>query len=283
MSDISIQQALRQAQQTLTASSESARLDSEILLAQICGKTRSYLRTWPERVLPPQQARDFQQLVARRARGEPVAYLLGRRDFWDMSLMVSSNTLIPRSETECLVELALERIPPDAHWNIADLGTGAGAIALAIARERPGCQMLATDVSAPALEIAQENATRLGVTNIQFKLGTWFEPLSGETFEMIASNPPYVHPADPHLKQGDLRFEPLFALQSEPDGLTDIRTIGADARQYLKSPGWLLLEHGYDQGSAVQALLTGLGYQGVSVTEDLSQNERVCAGKWDGS
>ena len=281
MSDISIQQALSQAQQALAASSESPRLDSEILLAQVCGKTRSYLRTWPERALPLQQARDFQLLVARRAKGEPIAYLLGRRDFWDMTLAVSADTLIPRPETERLVELALEKIPLDAHWNIADLGTGAGAIALAIARERPNCQVLATDVSAPALEIARENAVRLGVTNIQFKQGIWFEPLSGETFEMIVSNPPYVHPADPHLKQGDLRFEPLFALQSEPDGLTDIRTIGADARQHLKSPGWLLLEHGYDQGSAVQALLTGLGYHGVSVMKDLAQNERVCAGKWD--
>jgi len=283
MSDISIQQALRQAQHALAASSESPRLDSEILLAQVCGKTRSYLRTWPEQVLPPQQAQDFQQLVARRIKGEPIAYLLGRRDFWDMTLKVSPHTLIPRPETECLVELALEKITSDAHWNIADLGTGTGAIALAIARERPNCQVLATDISAAALAVAQENAAQLGVTNIRFKQGTWLEPLSGETFEIIVSNPPYVHPEDPHLEQGDLRFEPPFALRSEPDGLTDIRTIGANARQYLTPPGWLLLEHGYDQGTAVQALLMGLGYHEAKVTKDLAQNERVCAGKWDGN
>ncbi len=277
-----IESILQESQQQLITVSPSARLDAEVLLAHALETNRTYLRTWPEREISAEQAKKFTALFTRRLSGEPIAYLIGQRDFWDMTLKVSADTLIPRPETEHLVELALEKIPTDAHWNIADLGTGTGAIALAIARERPHCQVVATDISAAALAIAQENITQLGVTNIQLKQGAWLEPLTRQVFEVIVSNPPYVHPEDPHLKQGDLRFEPSSALQSKPDGLTDIRTISTKARQHLTSPGWILLEHGYDQGSAVKTLLNKLGYQEVNIAIDLAQNDRICTGKWGG-
>ncbi len=260
--------------------SEHPQLDAEILLAHTLGQTRTFLRTWPERMLESAHLAQFQTLLARRCQGEPVAYLIGKRDFWDMTLTVSSHTLIPRPETETLVELALEKIPSDAHWHIADLGTGSGAIALAIARERPHCKIVATDISSAALTIASNNAARLKINNIRFTEGHWCAPLANEHFEMMISNPPYVHPDDPHLQQDDLRFEPLTALQSGPDGLADIRIICTEARQHLCAPGWLLLEHGYNQGMAVPTILHKLGYQRVQTKKDLAQNDRVSLGIW---
>lgn len=257
---------------------EQPRLEAEILLAHVLGETRTFLRTWPERTTTQKHNRAFQALLARRQQGEPIAHLTGERDFWDMSLHVSAHTLIPRPETETLVELALAKIPSDARWKIADLGTGSGAIALAIARERPHCEITATDLSPAALAVAQDNATRLRVSNITFAEGRWCIALGDSRFEMIVSNPPYIHPADPHLQQGDLRFEPPGALQSGPDGLADIRTICAEARQHLRAPGWLLLEHGYDQGSAVPAILHDLGYQQIQTKKDLAQQDRVSLG-----
>lgn len=281
MPDISIQQALQEAQHLLSANSDSPRIDSEIMLAQVCGKTRTYLRTWPEKSLTPEQLTQFQQLITRRCSGEPVAYITGEREFWDMTLQVSPDTLIPRPETEHLVELALEKIPQKSQWHIADLGTGCGAIALAIARERPHCKILATDTSVAALAVAQNNARHLNIRNVTFIEGHWFEPLGEQQFEMIVSNPPYVHPDDEHLSQGDLRFEPVQALRSIPDGLTDIHVITKAARKHLVSPGWLILEHGYDQGSAVKKMLESLGYSQVSTREDLARNERLTMGKMD--
>lgn len=259
---------------------ESPRLDAEILLAHVLGKTRTFLRTWPEHVPESTQTTQFQALLTRRCQGEPVAYLTGKRDFWDMTLTVSPHTLIPRPETETLVERALAKIPSDAHWRIADLGTGSGAIALAIARERPRCQVIATDISPSALAIASSNANRLKIDNIRFVEGRWCIPLTGKHFEIIVSNPPYVHSDDPHLQQGDLRFEPLTALQSGPDGLADIRIICAEARQHLCPSGWLLLEHGYNQGTAVPAILHELGYQQIQTEKDLMQNDRISFGTW---
>ena len=283
--DINIKNILLEAETQLHNAGlcEHPQLDAEVLLAHALGQTRTFLRTWPERVPELAHLAQFQTLLARRCLGEPVAYLTGKRDFWDMTLTVSPDTLIPRPETEYLVELALARIPPDATWHIADLGTGSGAIALAIARERPHCQIVATDISPAALAIARNNATRLKIDNIRFAEGRWYEPLASERFEMIISNPPYVHPDDPHLQQGDLRFEPLTALQSGPDGLADIRTICTKARQHLCSPGWLLLEHGYDQGNTVPAILHRLGYQQVQTEKDLAQNDRVSLGTWAAS
>lgn len=259
---------------------EHPQLDAEILLAHTLNQTRTFLRTWPERMLESAHLTQFQTLLVRRCQGEPVAYLTGKRDFWDMTLTVSPHTLIPRPETETLVELALEKIPLDATWRIADLGTGSGAIALAIARERPHCQIVATDISPDALAIARNNAARLKINNIHFAEGHWCAPLTNEHFEMMISNPPYVHSSDPHLQQGDLRFEPLTALQSGPDGLADIRIICSEARQHLCAPGWLLLEHGYNQGTAVPTILRKLGYQQVQAQKDLAQNDRVSLGRW---
>ena len=279
-----IDDALRDAQQALgqAAGGEhgASRLEAEILLAHALGTTRTYLRTWPERALEDDARARFQQLLARRLAGEPIAYLTGSREFWDMTLTVTPDTLIPRPETERLVELALARIPIDAQWRIADLGTGSGAIALAIARERPRCQVIATDNSAAALAVAQENAARLNVTNIAFRQGRWLEPLGDERFQLIAANPPYVHPADPHLAEGDLRFEPATALASAPDGLADLRDIVEGSRHHLRPGGWLLLEHGYEQGPAVADLLRAGGYAEVDVVTDLGHRERVCVGLW---
>ena len=272
-----LQDALRQ---LTTTETDEPRLEAEILLGHALQQNRTFLRTWPEREPNNEQLEKFQRLISRRCAGEPIAYIIGERDFWDMTLRVSPDTLIPRPDTETLVEQALERIPPDAHWQIADLGTGTGAIALAIARERPNCQLIATDISSAALAIARENAERNNVLNIRFAEGTWLAPLASELFEMIVSNPPYVHPDDPHLQQGDLRFEPLSALHSTPDGLTDIRLICDTARLHLKPNGWLLLEHGYDQGPAVKVCLGELNYQQIQTITDLGGNPRVSLAQW---
>lgn len=278
---LTLREALRTAQKKLGNTSDSAQLDAEVLLAYSLDRSRTWLRTWPETALSPEQEEQFNQLISRRQAGEPIAYLTGEREFWDMSLVVSNATLIPRPETERLVELVLEKIPKEAHWQIADLGTGSGAIALALARERPHCHVFATDVSEDALSVAKNNARKHSISNATFLQGSWLEPLADQQFELIVSNPPYVHPDDPHLSQGDLRFEPRQALQSSPDGLSDIRIIVEMARKHLTSPGWLLLEHGYDQGPAVKSLLEEWGYVQVQVMEDLTNNERVCLGKWD--
>lgn len=278
-----IKQALKTAQGQLSSTVDSAHLEAEILLASLLERDRTWLHTWPEHILTSEQEATYQQLISRRTQGEPIAHITGTRDFWDMTLSVTKDTLIPRPETERLVELALERIPEDVHWQIADLGTGSGAIALAIARERPRCSVLATDLSPKALAVARDNAQHFGVSNIRFQNSHWFDALSDRHFEMIVSNPPYVHPHDPHLRQGDLRFEPDSALRSSPDGLEDIRHIASAARTHLAPFGWLLLEHGYDQGPAVQSLLTACGYQDVSLYQDLGMNDRVSLGKWDDS
>ena len=282
-SPITIKQALDIAQQQLSHLDDNTHLEAEILLSHVLECSRTRLHTWPEQVLTKPQADNYQALLARRLEGEPIAYITGQRGFWDMELGVTPDTLIPRPETERLVELALERIPADAHWQIADLGTGSGAIALAIARERPRCHVLATDLSPAALAVARDNAKRLGVSNIRFQNSHWFKHLDAGRFEMIVSNPPYIHPQDPHLSQGDLRFEPSSALRSGADGLEDIRHIARAARAYLSPPGWLLLEHGYDQGPTITTLLSDLGYEEISIYQDLSGNDRVSAGKWAGT
>ena len=209
-----ISQALRLGGELLKPYHESAALEAEILLCHCLGKNRAYLRTWPEKPLDAQMLAHYQSLLARRQQGEPIAYITGGKEFWDLQLRVSPAVLIPRPETEHLVELALQRIPVDAHWRIADLGTGSGAIALAIAKQRPHCHITATDQSAASLEVAQDNANRNGIGNINFRQGFWFEAVKDQRFHMIVSNPPYVAESDPHLHQGDLRFEPQAALSS---------------------------------------------------------------------
>lgn len=254
-------------------------VDAEWLLLHVIDRSPTWLFTNRDAVLGHEQARNFEALVQRRQHGEPVAYLTGRRGFWSLDLEVTPATLIPRSETELLVELALERLPTDRASRVADLGTGSGAIALALAHERPQSRVIATDASIDALEVAQRNAQRLAIANVEFRHGEWFAPLQGERFDLIASNPPYVAVGDPHLDQGDLRFEPASALSSGGDGLDDIRAIVANAPTHLHEGGWLLLEHGYDQGAAVRGLLEQAGFVDVATRQDLEGRDRVTLGR----
>ncbi|MHB8471711.1 MAG: peptide chain release factor N(5)-glutamine methyltransferase [Gammaproteobacteria bacterium] len=249
--------------------------DAEILLAAVLEQARSYLYAHADQTVTTAQATKFHALIERRAAGEPVAYLLGRREFWSMDLLVTADTLIPRPETELLVELALQKIPADAAGRIADLGTGSGAIALALARERPRCQVLATDLSKAALAVARANAERLGIANVTFHHGVWCAALTGPQCDLIVSNPPYISAADPHLSDGDVRFEPQAALTPGPDGLAALRVIASEALHHLNPNGCLLMEHGYDQAVAVTALLRELGYRDITDHADLGGQPRV--------
>ncbi|UXA52140.1 peptide chain release factor N(5)-glutamine methyltransferase [Xanthomonas prunicola] len=255
------------------------RCDAEALLLHALGRDRAWLFMHGRDAVPPSVAQAFEALVQRREAGEPVAYLTGSRGFWTLDLAVSPATLIPRADTELLVELALERLDTSPGRRAADLGTGSGAIALAIASERPQSQLIATDASAAALGMARRNADRHSLPNVDFRLGNWFAPLAGEAFDLIASNPPYIAAHDPHLQQGDLRYEPGSALASGSDGLDDIRLIVADAPVHLLPGGWLLLEHGWDQGAAVRALLAAAGFDTVATYQDLEQRDRVTLGR----
>ncbi|HEX9802256.1 MAG TPA: peptide chain release factor N(5)-glutamine methyltransferase [Gammaproteobacteria bacterium] len=275
-----IAHTLKQIAERLATVSDSARLDAELLLCHALGRPRSYLYTWPEQELDEEQAEALEKLVERRQGGEPVAHILGKREFWSLELAVSTDTLIPRPETELLVEAALARIPEQAEWAVADLGTGSGAIALAIASERPRCRITAVERSAGALAMARQNAQRLGLGNVEFLQGDWFAPLAGRRFQVILSNPPYIPDNDPHLSRGDLRFEPRSALAAGPDGLADLRQLVSGAPAFLCPPGWLLLEHGYDQGGAVTGLLDTAGYAEVADLTDLQGHGRVAVGRW---
>lgn len=259
--------------------SESARLDAELLLCHVLRVNRSWLYARPDKSLEPAQQDRFDELVARRAGGEPIAHILGEREFWSLTLQVTPDTLIPRPDTELLVEQALRLLPEDAAVKVADLGTGSGAIALAIARERPRCRVVATDLSAAALAVAQANATRNQIANVEFRHGRWSEALGSERFDLIVSNPPYIAEDDPHLAQGDVRFEPRSALVSGRDGLDDIRQIAREVRACLQNDGWLLLEHGFEQGGKVRAILQGNGYEQVTTWCDLARHERVTGGR----
>lgn len=277
-----LRESLTDAARQLAALSASPRLDAELLLAAALERPRSYLHAWPERILDAQPAARFSAWLERRRAGEPVAYLLGRREFWSLELEVTSDTLIPRPETELLVELALERLPADAPVTLADLGTGSGAIALALAVERPLARIIATDHSSAALAVARRNAQRLNLTRIEFREGDWCAPLAGERFDLIVANPPYVAAADPCWRQGELRFEPPAALVSGQDGLDALRAIIAAAPEHLLPGGWLLLEHGYDQGQAVPTLLREQGFVQVSDHQDFAGVSRSSCGRWPG-
>lgn len=261
------------------AASRIDRVDAEWLLRHVLDVDAAWLVAHARDPLDGARAATFAALVARRAAGEPVAYLTGRRGFWSLDLCVGPGVLIPRPETERLVELALERLPRDHAARVADLGTGSGAIALAIAHERPRARVVAVDASADALAVASGNAARLGIGNVAFREGDWFGPLAGERFELVASNPPYIIAGDPHLRQGDLRFEPAMALASGSDGLDAIRAIARDASSHLVDGGWLLLEHGHDQGAAVRALLREAGLTQVETARDWEARDRVTLGR----
>lgn len=256
-----------------------ARHEAEQLLLHVLGRDRAWLFAHGDDPLPASGAATLDAWLARRASGEPLAYLLGRRGFWTLDLQVSPATLIPRPETERLVELALERLPDDRPLRVADLGTGSGAIALALASERPLAQVVATDLSGDALRVAQANAEANRIANVAFRQGSWLTPLAGEHFDLIASNPPYIADGDPHLVQGDLRYEPPAALSSGADGLDAIREIVAMAPAYLLPGGWLLLEHGWNQGEAIRALLLAAGFVDVATETDIEQRDRVTLGR----
>lgn len=270
--------ALNKASQALV-DSDSPKLDAEVLLAHVLNKGRIHLLTWPEQVLTPEQQTDYFRLIEQRRSGAPVAQLTGRSEFWSLPLNVNQHTLIPRPETELLVEAALERIPTDANWEMVDLGTGSGAIALALVSERPLCTVHAVERSEEALQLARDNAKQLGL-RVLFHQGSWFEPLADKQFELIISNPPYIPEQDPHLSRGDVRFEPDTALSSGKDGLDDIRHIAHAARKYLKPGAWLMLEHGYEQGQAVREILQAEGYTEIDIIRDLAGHDRIGLGRY---
>ena len=258
--------------------SPSAKLDAEWLLAAALGKAPSYLRTWPEREVPAETEARYLADLQRRRQGEPVAYILGRQGFWSLELEVAPHTLIPRPDTELLVEAALQLLPASPA-GVLDLGTGTGAIALALAAERPAWQVTGVDRVAEAIALAQRNAARLGLANSNFVQSHWFSELAGQRFQLIVSNPPYIPSGDPHLQQGDVRFEPGSALISGADGLDDIRQIVSQAPGFLERGGWLLLEHGYDQAAQVRTLLSEGGFVDVESRQDYGGHLRISLGR----
>lgn len=273
-----VRRLLREARDRL--SGDEAAREAELLLTHALGVSRAWLFAHADEPVGPSRADDFRRLLARRAGGEPVAYLLGQREFHGVLLRVSTATLIPRPETELLVELALSRLPRRAGLRVLDLGTGSGAIALAIAKARPELQVFASDASAGALAVAEQNAESLGLQRVRFACGDWWAPWRGERFDLVLSNPPYIEADDPHLDQGDLRFEPRTALASGTDGYDDIRRIVADAPGHLNVGGWLLFEHGHAQGEGARAVLQAAGFADVATWQDLEARDRVSGGCW---
>jgi len=270
---MTIKQLLAKARQTLN-DSPTARLDTEVLLCHVLSCSRAWLYANPSTDVPAEKLDEFQHLLERRQQGEPIAHLTGQREFWSLALKITPDVLIPRPETELLVEAALARIPADAQWRVVDLGTGSGAIAIAIASERKLCEVHATENNAPALAVAMENAEAIVPGRIRFHSGSWLSPLQGP-FQFIVSNPPYVEMDDPHLQQGDVRFEPVDALSPGHDGLAAIRSIAADSLPLLGHRGWLAFEHGFDQGKGVRKIMERLGYCDVETLKDLAAQDRV--------
>ncbi len=283
-SPVDVRSLLRAAREALAASGggaahsgASVALDADLLLAHVLGVDRAWLFANGERAVEPSRAGAFMALLQRRSAGEPIAYLTGRREFWSLPLRVTPGVLIPRPETELLVEVALAHIPAEASWRVADLGTGSGAVALAIAVERPRCELHATELSPAALAVAQENVDIIAPGRVTLHQGSWLEPLTGQ-FHVILSNPPYVAADDPHLQQGDCRFEPAAALTPGTDALAAIREIAQAALPYLRSGGMLAFEHGFEQGEACRNLLENLGYFDVRTERDLEGRDRVTIG-----
>lgn len=274
----SINSILRSAAQQFIVVSDTPRLDAEVLLMHVLGVTRAQLLARGEQDLSDVQLQAFQTLITRRQIGEPIAYIIGYREFWSLTFAVTRDTLIPRPETELLVELALNKFPADQAISVADLGTGCGAIALAIAYERSVWQVMAIDRVAEVLSVAKYNAKHLQIDNVEFCLGNWCDALGSKQYQLIVSNPPYIRNNDEHLLQGDVRFEPHTALAAGEDGLQDLQGIIACAGKNLLPKGWLLLEHGFDQAEAVRELMLARGFQAIVSYQDLSGKDRVTIG-----
>ena len=278
-----LQDLLKEAHQSISTylkfPEDEALVDARLLLQHSLGVNYAWLIAHTHDDLTDAQLQSFEQLLSRRLKGEPVAYILGMREFYGLPLKTTSATLIPRPDTETLVEAALDKLPTNQNLKVLDLGTGTGAIALAIGKSRPHADVTAVDFSHEALSVAQENAQNLQITNVRFLQSDWFSSLQGEKFDVIVSNPPYIAEDDAHLTQGDLRFEPLTALASGKDGLDDIRRIIQAAPSHLNRNGWLMLEHGYDQAEKVGELLTLHGFEQVSHVPDLSGTLRVTLGR----
>jgi release factor glutamine methyltransferase len=282
MSDpVSIDKALRDATARLGAVSDAARLEAELLLARAIDMPRSFLFAHPEDTLDDGALQRFESTISRRLTGEPMAYITGFREFWSMELIVSPATLVPRPETELVVDIALREIPRKAEWQILDLGTGSGAIALALARERPLCQVTAIDISADALAVARQNANQLSIANVEFLEGDWIKPVAGQTFNIIASNPPYVVSGDAALDS--LQSEPLSALAAGDDGLDAIRILARECPSIIADGGFLVLEHGADQKEAVAEVLSSYGWQGIQCYDDYSGLPRVTSASFSAS
>ncbi len=259
------------------AQSESPDRDSQILLCNILSCTTVYLHSRSDQLLTEQQRTRFEQLLQQRQQGQPIAHLTGRSGFWTLDLHITPDTLIPRPDTELLVELALSKIKPT--MLVADLGTGSGAIALSLAQEQPLAQFVAMDYSRSALTIAKKNAVIHQLNNVLFWQGQWLDAIADRSLDIVVSNPPYIQVDDPHLSQGDVRFEPLTALTSGVDGLDDIRKIVLQAQRCLTNTGWLLVEHGYDQAQRVKDLFQKAGFINITSHKDLGDNDRVVMGK----
>jgi release factor glutamine methyltransferase len=273
-----LQHHSRQLEASLNLDASSARIEVQCLLQVVLQVNRAWLLSHPEHSLNDEQYARYMALFERRLLGEPISYILGEREFYGLNLKVSPATLIPRHDTELLVELSLQRIPQQGRYRVLDMGTGSGAIALSIAHERPNAEVIAVDASTAALEVALFNTQQLGLNNVRLLLSDWFTAINGERFDIIVSNPPYIPSDDKHLSQGDVRFEPQSALVSGADGMEDIRHICAQAKEHLMPDGWLLLEHGYDQAAQVRALLQLAGFTRVFSARDLAGNERVSGG-----
>ena len=275
---MNIRDQLNQAEQQLSPQSDSARLDAEVLLCHVLNKNRAYLLTWPEQELSASQFELFQQLLRARLSGQPVAHLTGEREFWSLKLKVTPDTLIPRPDTELLIEQILNTYPENHELDLLDLGTGSGAIAIALASERPSWKIIATDLSEKALLVARQNAETMQLKNIEFRQGHWFDPLPGLSFDIIVSNPPYIPANDPHLTQGDLRFEPLTALASGIEGLDDIEVICRQAAEHMNPNGLLIVEHGYDQAEKIHHIFHKHGYKNICQHRDIANNPRITVG-----
>ena len=272
-----IDAALKAGTEQLLGHSSTARLDTELLLAHCLDKQRSYLYTWPEITLNIKQQKLFVASLDKRQDGYPVAYITGYQEFWSLKLSVTPDVLIPRADTELLVETALEKISSIEKPKILELGTGSGAIALAIATERPDAKITATDISVESLAVAEINKQSLGINNVHFQQSNWFESIPETTFDLVVSNPPYIDPTDKHLA-GSIRHEPIRALTASNKGLSDLEHISHKAQAYLNRSGWIILEHGYDQGQAVSEILQKAAYTKISCLSDLGGNDRINLG-----